>query len=118
MFMRVWGRDEGRRQVGPEDLERVLLTTRRQVMIQAGKPRSEHNLRRVMEICAENGFDAGWFVSQALIVANRRETDARIYALPERVLIAGTNAPALVPATAAPNHPMLKSLEPTLRAAV
>ena len=71
-----------------------------------------------MEICAENGFDAGWFVSQALIVANRRETDARIHALPDRVLIAGTNAPALVPATAAPNHPILKSLDPSLRAAV
>lgn len=118
MFMRVWGRDEGRRRVGPEDLERVLLATRRQVIIQAGKPRSEDNLRRVMELCAENGFDAGWFVSQALIVANRRGTDARIYALPDRVLIAGTTAPALVPAAGAPNHPILGCLDPSLRAAV
>ena len=118
MFMRVWGRDEGSRPVGQEDLERVLMATRRQVIIQAGKPRSEHNLRRVMEICAENGFDAGWFVSQTLIVANRRETGARIYALPERVLVVSSNAPALVPATAAPNHPILRSFDPSLRAAV
>jgi SAM-dependent methyltransferase len=118
MFMRVWGRDEGRRQVGREDLENVLLATRRQVIIQAGKPRSEHNVRRVMEICGENGFDAGWFVSQKLIVANRRETDARISVPPERVLVASSKAPALVPATAAPNHPMLESIDPGLRAAV
>ena len=63
LFMRVLGQGAGARVVGETQLERVLQATRRQVIIQAGKPRAEQRVRRVMEICDENGFDAASFVS-------------------------------------------------------
>ena len=118
LFMRVWGQGEGARKVGETELDRVLRTTRRQAIIQAGKPRSEQNVRRVMEICDEHGFDAAWFVSQKLIVANRRGADARIHAHPERVLVSGSAGSELVPTEAVPDHPMVRSFDPKIRAAV
>jgi SAM-dependent methyltransferase len=118
LFLRIWGQGEGTRKVGEVELERVLRTTRRQAIIQAGKPRSEDNVRRVMEICDDNGFDAAWFVSRKLIVANRRGADARVHALPERVLVSSASESVLVPAEAVPDHPMIRSFDPNLRAAV
>jgi SAM-dependent methyltransferase len=115
LFMRVWGQGTGERTVGEAELERVLRATRRQAIIQAGKRRSEDKIRRVMEICSRNGFDAGWFVRQHLIVANRRGTDACIHALPERVLVSSPSGSALVPTEAVPDHPLTKSFHPNCR---
>jgi hypothetical protein len=117
LFMRVWGQGEGARKVGDAALARVLQTTRRQAIIQAGKPRSEQKLRQVMEICDWNGFDAAWLVSRKLIVANRRGANARIHALPERELLSGPSGFELLPADAAPDHPMVKSFDRKTEAA-
>ena len=117
MFMRVWGRDEGSRRIGEQDLERVLRAARRQVFIQAGKPRSEQQVRQVMEICDANGFDVVWYISPSLIVANRRGTDARITVVPDRVLVSGPQESVLVRAEAAPHHPMVGTVHKGLRAA-
>ena len=118
LFMRVWGKGKGPRTVGEAEFERVLRATRRQAIIHAGKPRAEQSIQRIMEICDDNGFDAAWFVSLNLIVANRRGAQARIHALPERVLVSSPSESVLVPAEAVPDHPMVKSFDPDIRAAV
>jgi SAM-dependent methyltransferase len=118
LLMRVWGKGEGARRVGEAEFERVLRATRRQAIVQAGKPRSEQSIRRVMEICDDNGFDVAWFVSRNLVVANRRGADARIHALPERVLVSGRSESVIVPTEAVPDHPMVRSFDPELRTAV
>lgn len=117
IFMRVWGQGVGAHKVGEAALTRVLGTTRRQAIIQAGKPRSEPKLRQVMEICDTSGFDAAWFVSRKLIVANRRGAYARIHALPERLLSSGPSGVELLPTDAAPDHPMIKSFDRRTKAA-
>jgi SAM-dependent methyltransferase len=118
LFMRVLGKGGGPRQVGDADLERVLEATRRQVVLQAGKRRSEPGIRRILEICADHGFDAGWFTQLHLIIANRRGAGARIRALPERVLMQAPSGRMLVPATAVPDHPVSRSFDPDLPLAV
>ena len=46
-----------------------------------------------------------------------RGADARIHARPERVLVSGQSNFVLVRAEAVPDHPMVKSFDPDLRAA-
>jgi SAM-dependent methyltransferase len=118
LFMRVWRKGAGGRAVGEADLERVLDATRRQSIVQAGKRRSEQRLRRILEICDDHGFDVASFAEQHLIVANRRGAGARLHALPERVLVRGRSGPALVPTATVPGHPITRSFDPQLRAAV
>jgi SAM-dependent methyltransferase len=118
LFMRVWGKATHAVTVQDTELERVLLATRRQAIVQAGKRRSERHLRRIFAIFDEHGFDAAWFVELNLIVANRRGAGARIGALPERVAVSGPSGPLLVPTASLPNHPMIRSYDPQRRVAV
>jgi ubiquinone/menaquinone biosynthesis C-methylase UbiE len=118
LFMRVWGKGDGDWQVGDAEFERVLRTTRRQTIVQAGKRRSEERLHRILEICDDHGFDVASFERQYLIVANRRGAGARIRALPERVLVPTRSGPMLVPTETTPDHPIVRSFDPDLRAAV
>jgi hypothetical protein len=116
--MRVWGKGDGDRKVADAELERVLWATRRQTIVQAGKFRSEEGLRRIIEICDDHGFDVAAFERQYLVVANRRDSGARIQALPERVLVATRSGRALVPTASVRDHPMIRSFDPDLLAAV
>jgi SAM-dependent methyltransferase len=118
LFMRVWGKGTHASTVQDAELERVLVATRRQAIIQAGKRRAEHRLQRIFAILDEQGFDAAWFVELNLIVANRRGAGARIGALPERVAVTGPSGPMLVPSASHPNHPMIRSYHPPRRIAV
>jgi precorrin-6B methylase 2 len=118
LFMRVWGKGTGARTVGEAEFERVLRATRRQVIVQAGKLRPEHRARRILEICDHHGFDAACFVELHLIVANRRGAGARIHALPEHVFVPARSGSLLVPTATVPDHPVIRSFDPDLRAAV
>jgi SAM-dependent methyltransferase len=117
LFMRVWGKGTKGRAVGEAELERVLESTRRQLIVQAGKQRSEERLRPILEVCHDHGFDVASFADQHLIVANRRGASARIHALPERVLVSTRSGPVLVPTETVPGHPMTRSFDPELEAA-
>jgi SAM-dependent methyltransferase len=117
LFMRVFGKGTGARAVGEAEFRRLLQATRRQAIVQAGKPRSEQGIRRILEVCSDEGFDAAWFVQLNLIVANRRGAGARIHALPERVLVRTPSGREFVPAATRPDHPMVSSFDPDLRAA-
>jgi precorrin-6B methylase 2 len=112
LFMRVWGKGAGARTVGEAEFERVLRATRRQVIVQAGKLRSEQRVRRILEICDEHGFDTACFVHLHLIVANRRGAGARIHALPERVFVPAQSGPLLVPTETLRDHPVIRSFDP------
>jgi SAM-dependent methyltransferase len=118
LFMRVWGKGAGARAVGEEEFERLLRATRRQAIVQAGKLRSEQRIRRIFEICDDHGFDAAWFMQLHLIVANRRGAGARIHAFPERVLVPAPSGRVLVPTETLADHPVIRSVDPDLRAAV
>jgi SAM-dependent methyltransferase len=118
LFMRVWGKGDGDRKVADAEFERVLSATRRQTIVQAGKLRSEERLRRIFEICDDHGFDVASFERQYLIVANRRGAGARLRALPERVVVPTRSGPLLVPTASARDHPMVRSFDPDLLAAV
>jgi SAM-dependent methyltransferase len=118
LFMRVWGKGAGARAVGEEEFERLLGATRRQAIVQAGKLRSEQRIRRIFEICDDHGFDAAWYMQLHLIVANRRGAGARIHALPERVLVPAPSGRVLVPTATLADHPVIRSFDPDLRAAV
>ena len=116
LFMRIFGKGTGARAVGETELRRVLQATRRQAIVQAGKPRSEEGIRRILEVCDDEGFDAAWFVQLNLILANRRGAGARIHARPERVLVRTPAGRDLVPAATQPDHPMVRSFDPDFRA--
>jgi SAM-dependent methyltransferase len=118
LFMRVWGKRAGGRTVGEAEFERVLRATRRQTIVQAGKLGSEQRAQRILEICDRHGFDAACFVQLHLVVANRRGAGARIHALPERVFVPAPSGPVLVPTATLPDHPMIRSIDPDLRAAL
>jgi SAM-dependent methyltransferase len=118
LFMRVWGKGEGARHVGGAEFERVLQATRRQTIVQAGKLRSEERIRGILEICDDCGFDVACFEQLHLIVANRRGAGARVGVLPESVLVPIPSGPVLVPTERLPDHPIVKSFDPDLRAAV
>jgi precorrin-6B methylase 2 len=118
LFMRVWGKRARARTVGEAELERVLGATRRQTIVQAGKLGSEQRARRILEICDGHGFDVACFVQLHLLVANRRGAGARIHALPERVFVPARSGPLLIPTATLPDHPVIRSFDPDLRAAV
>ena len=109
LFMRVWGKEIAGPAVGEDDLVKILSATRRQAVMQVGKPRRRHRIGRVLELCEEEGFDAGWFVGLHLVIANRRGTDAVVHEVPDRVLTSTPAGPEVVATETMPDHPLVKS---------
>jgi SAM-dependent methyltransferase len=103
LFMRVWGKGSGTKTVGAEELARILIATRRQLILLANVHsfiRSEPLLATILDVCDQNEFEALCSSRPNLIIANRRGTDARLGELPKL---------AIVPTALLPDHPVVVS---------
>ena len=110
LFMRTWGKGAGARRIGGADLNRVLRATRRQAFVLAGVKRDPERLPEILRICEANGFDALCFIKPHLIVANRRDSDARIRVLPKYALVQDGDGLARTPTASLDDHPIVRSL--------
>jgi predicted TPR repeat methyltransferase len=86
LFSSVWGRQSASQDVGVRELEALLQGTRRELVARINVMDYPGRLEQIFEVCDRTGFDALCFPGK-LIVAVRRDAEARIPALPRYTIV-------------------------------